>query len=78
MELQDCIEDVHLKKLDSNIKKNIAADKNRKCVDLTKANISGGTEYNHTEHVVIMSWQHCERFKPANECANKEDKKRFF
>ena len=76
--LEDCIGNDHLKKVDENIKKKMQRDQITKCVDLTKANISGGTENEHTEHVVIMTWQHCERFKPAEQCASKEEKEKFF
>ena len=45
---------------------------------MTKADISGGTQSNHIEHIVVMAWQHCERFKPANECATQAEKNVFF
>ena len=56
----------------------IKTDNITKCVDLTKAYISGGTEDDKIEHIVVMTWQHCERFKPAIECADEDEKKAFF
>ena len=78
MELQDCIGPNHLKKVDSNVEKKILDEKISKCVDLTKANISGGTQDSLVEHIVVIAWQHCERFKPANECTTQVEKDSIF
>jgi len=54
--LEDCSEPGHLKKLKPDIAERVIKENNTKCVDLTKANISGGTMEDHTEHIVVMIW----------------------
>ena len=70
LSLEDCSLPGHLKKLDSQKKQEIIDSGIYKCVDLTKAAISGGTQDANVENIVVIAWQHCERFKPASECAS--------
>ena len=76
--LEDCDGDHHLKNLDEDLKHSIVDTKVFKCLDLTHAKLSGGTLHKSEENIVGIEWQHCEKFKPASECATAEEKKEFF
>ena len=54
--LEDCTADKHLKRLDAGTKKSILDTKVFKCLDLTKAKISGGTEEANVEQLVGIEW----------------------
>ena len=58
--------------MDASKKEKLLADGLRKCVDLSGANISGGTLDGMIEHMVVIEFQHCHKFKPVSECATKE------
>ena len=45
---------------------------------MSNAKVSGGTLDSMTEHIIVMQWQHCEKFKPSSQCATANEKKAFF
>ena len=67
-----------MKNLDEDVKSTIIDTKVFKCLNLNDAELSGGTVNQNVEHIVVIEWQHCEKFKPASECATAEEKAEFF
>ena len=70
----DCkSDDKYLKSLDHEERDRLLSQGIRKCVDLSNANVSGGTRDGDTEHIVVIQWQHCRKFKPSYQCASKSE-----
>ena len=75
LDLQDCDKPEYLSELDDVIKEQIVQENLTKCVDLTKANVG---QEGQQEQIVVLAWQHCQQFKPREECATSEEKEEFF
>ena len=72
-EINDCRRPEHYKGYDPDVKELILKPNIRRCLDLSKAHISGGTNDGMTENVVIIEFQHCYKFsKDPSQCATKE------
>ena len=69
LEIRDCDLGSHLDQIEDEIKNRVVNSGITKCIDMSKAKVSGGTLDTNTEHIVIVQWQHCEKFKPSSECA---------
>lgn len=70
----DCDSDSkYLSSLDPVEKTRLLSLGMRKCVDLSNAVISGGTRDGDTEHIIIVQWQNCDKFKPSWQCASKTE-----
>lgn len=70
----DCDSDSkYLSSLDPVEKSRLLSMGIRKCVDLSNADISGGTRDGDKEHIIIIQWQHCTKFRPSWQCASKRD-----
>jgi len=70
----DCDSDSkYLRSLSSVERSRLRNEGIRRCVDLSNAVISGGTRDGDTEHIIIVQWQHCNKFRPSRFCASKSE-----
>ena len=77
-ELRDCDQAGNLKSVETQLKQRVIDGGISKCFDLNKAKVSGGTLDQNNEHIIVIAWEHCEKFKPSNECATTKEKSDFF
>ena len=70
--LNDCGRPEHLKNLDPKIKGTLLKDNIRQCIDLSNGHLSGGTMDGNTEHVIVIEFQHCSKYRPKNQCHSKK------
>ena len=71
--LTDCSGPDHFKGMPELEKKKFLESKNKKCIDLSNADLSGGTESGLTEHIVIIQFQHCRKYRAEKECATTDE-----
>ena len=76
--LMSCEGDQHLQNLDPEEKRVFLSSGTKKCIDRSNAHISGGTIEGLTEHIVVISWQDCKKYRPNGPCASNEEIQEFY
>ena len=56
LEIKECSSEKFLSRLSDVKRESVLADRATKCVDLSGAELSGGTEPGMTERVIVVQW----------------------
>ena len=74
LDIKECGSERFLSRLSEVKRKLVMADPAVKCVDLSGAELSGGTEPGMTERIIVVEWQNCPDFaEDATQCASAEE-----
>ena len=74
LDIRECGQERFLSRLSDVKRESVLADRATKCVDLSGAELSGGTEPGMTERVIVVQWQNCSDFaEDVTQCASLEE-----
>lgn len=74
LDIRECGQERFLSRLSDVKRRQVMADRAVKCVDLSGAELSGGTEPGMTERVIVVQWQNCSDFaEDVTQCASLEE-----